>query len=155
VSHDRCSDGLTRRFSQPTLEDRGVRPSIGRDPMDHQLVIEGDDIGSADPRNGRDDADAMEPAEERDLATMRGPTTCRELRHEGCLTPEVAAEPGLALGQERHGVALAIPPAGTSGDRHDDASLGMEHDPESASSRRMAERERDRAAGKVGDGRRL
>lgn len=128
---------------------------IGSDPMDHELVVERDDVGSPDPRDGWHDADAMQPPTEWDQATVRGAATGSEPCEKRGLTTEVATQPLLALGQERYGVSLAIVPAGSSGDGHDDASIGVQYDPESPRSRRMTERERDRAAGEVGDGARL
>ena len=125
MRHDRGRDRAARPLTQPALEDRGIGAPIRRDAMDHKLVGEGDNVGSPGARHGRHDANAMEPATERDHAAVRGAATASKLCDEGSLTIEVTAQPWLALGEERDCVLPAISPTGPGRHGHDHAPLGM------------------------------
>jgi hypothetical protein len=70
------------------------------------------------------------------------------------LAVEMPAKPAFALGQEGLDVAFRVRPATTAWgrDRYNDATLGMDDNPEAARSWRPSKCVRQRAAGELGDG---
>lgn len=140
-------DRMPRLILEPGLEDSAVGASIGGDAMDHQLIVEGHDARAADPRYGRDHADPMEPATERDTAAVSRTAACGDAPSHLRLTAEVLAEPGLTFREERGGTTLVLGPDGPGRDRDDDASLRVDDDTQHTGTGRPPQGVRERAAG--------
>src|SRR3954471_1043145 len=144
-------DLAARFLLQPDLEDRAVGPSIGGDAVDHELVVERDDVRSTETGHRRHDADPMQPAMERDPAAVARTAAGRDAPSDVRLAAEVFAQPRFAFGQERHGSTFVLGSDRPRRDRDDDASVGMDDDPQHTSARRPAERVREGASRQLGD----
>jgi hypothetical protein len=133
---DRHLDHPAGLVPEPGLQDRGIGPAIRGDSVDHKLIVERDDIGAPDAGDGRHGTDPMEPAPERDAATVPGPTARRDPPRDVGLMAEMLAQPPLALGEERGSSALMLRADRPCRDRDDDASIRVDDDPQHASTGR-------------------
>jgi hypothetical protein len=70
----------------------------------------------------------MEPATERDAATVPGATTRRDPPRDVRLMAEMLAQPRLALGEERSSSPFVLGSDRPCRDRDDDTSVGMDDD---------------------------
>ena len=121
-------DRASRFDPQPCFEDRRVRTPFGADAVDHELIIERNDIRAADPGHGRYDPDPMQSAAERDAAAIPRTTAgCDPSSHLGLL-PEVLPEPWLAFSEERGSSPFVVGPHRACRHRHDDAAVRMDDD---------------------------
>jgi len=95
VVRDGRVDQASCLAAHPGFEDGGIGASLRTDPMDDELVVERDDIGAADAGHGRDHADPMQSAAERDTAPIPGTTARCDPSGDLGLLPEVLPEPRL------------------------------------------------------------
>lgn len=119
--------------------------------MDHDFILEGDDIRPADPRYRGHDTDPMESATERDGATVPCATAGGDPPRDVGLMAEMLAKPRLALGKERGSSPLVLRPDSPSRDRHHDTSIRMDDDPDHAGTGRPAKRVWEGPTGQLGD----
>jgi hypothetical protein len=100
--------------------------------MDDQLVVEGDDVGAADPGHRRDDAHPVEAATERDAAAVSRSTARSGPSGDGRLVTKMLAQPRLAFREEGVRPALVLRTDRSRGDGDDDAAVRMDDDTQDA-----------------------
>jgi hypothetical protein len=93
----------------------------------------------------------MEPATERDAATVPGPTPGGDPPRDVGLMAEMFAEPRLALGEERGSSPLVLRPDRPSRDRHHDPPVRMDDDAQHAGTGRPSKRVWKWSTGQLGD----
>ena len=145
-------------LAEPRLEDRRRWPQVARGALDEELVavVAAD---AADPRPARaggrgDDAHAMRLAAVRDEAAVveRGPPSRSRSRAAAWRSRWRRSQASRSARKSTTSPSGAGPAAAVGdGQRHDDATLRVDHDPEPARPRRAAERVREVAAGEARD----
>ena len=161
MAPDLAFDGGPGAGLEPCFEDGTDRPAVGRRDVDDDLVLlrPTDALDARPPRPGpgRNEAEPVEVATEPDRGPIAKSAAGGEDGPLAGLAGQMAAQPRLAVGQERVDVALWIGPAAATGDGHghDHASLGMDDHAQPARARRATERVRERATRQACHGGRL
>ena len=160
VLRDLRLDVGPRPRPEPGLEHGAHRTTVARrDPHDQGRLVDADHAGHrrAAGARSRDEVQPVEVAAVAEARAVLEPAPGGEDRPVRGLAREMAAQPRLARGEERHDVALGVAPARppARGHRHDHAAVRVDDDAQRARPRGAAERVVERAAGEVGDGRGL